>query len=237
MRTTGRAALIGLCLFAYPAHADSDGQVWANALVQAPLNDNLLLWFDTSARFTDDATRLGQTLFRGGLGTRLNGHLAVHAGYVHVRTTPASGPRTVEHRGWQQALYPIIRGKRAQLVGRTRLEQRWLEGRDGMSLRARQLVRLNVPLGGKTAPRAIPDPRRHRLEPGRGLRPAPQLRRDRSAHGPPCAGNRGLFPAFPPARTGPGEQGTERHPGRKLLGSVDTYCSHRMVAASVTTAR
>jgi hypothetical protein len=155
MRTTGRAALIGLCLFAYPAHADSDGQVWANALVQAPLNDNLLLWFDTSARFTDDATRLGQTLFRGGLGTRLNGHLAVHAGYVHVRTTPASGPRTVEHRGWQQALYPIIRGKRAQLVGRTRLEQRWLEGRDGMSLRARQLVRLNVPLGGKTAPRAI----------------------------------------------------------------------------------
>lgn len=155
MRFPKQAALAGLALLAVPAAAETDGQVWANTLVQGKLTDDLLLWFDASARFTDDSTRLGQSLFRGALGTRVTRDLSLFAGYVHVRTTPRNGASTVEHRPWQQATYPIIRGERAQLVGRTRLEQRWLEGQGGMSLRARQLVRLNVPLGTAEAPRFV----------------------------------------------------------------------------------
>lgn len=138
-----------------PARAETDGQVWANVLVQGKLTDNVLLWFDGSARFTDDANRLGQSLLRGALGTRVTKDLSVFAGYVYVQTTPRAGGSTIEHRPWQQASYPIIRGARAQLVGRTRLEQRFLEGRGGMSIRARQLVRLNMPLGEATAPRFV----------------------------------------------------------------------------------
>jgi hypothetical protein len=150
-----RLCLLPPLLFASPARAQTDGQLWANVLAQGSISGDLLFWVDTSARFGDDATQLGQTLFRGAIGARVSKDLSLHAGYVHVRTTPRNGALTVEHRGWQQALYPIIRGDRAQLIGRTRLEQRWLEGRDGMSLRARQLFRLNVPLGDPSAPRFI----------------------------------------------------------------------------------
>ncbi len=147
--------LLALLLAPLPARASTDGQLWLNMLAQGSISGDLIFWFDASGRFSDDASRLGQTLFRGAIGTRVSPNLSLVAGYVHVRTTPRTGAGTVEHRGWQQALYPIIRGERAQLIGRTRLEQRWLDGGDGMSLRARQLFRLNVPLGEASAPRFI----------------------------------------------------------------------------------
>ncbi len=155
MRRLWQAAIAGSLGLAGPAQAQTDGQLWANVLVQGKITDDVLLWFDGSARFTDDANRLGQSLFRGALGTRVTKDLSVFAGYVHVRTTPRGGGSTVEHRPWQQASYPIFRGERAQLVGRTRLEQRFLEGEGGMSFRARQLFRLNVPLGEASAPRLV----------------------------------------------------------------------------------
>jgi hypothetical protein len=155
MRYLRQVAVAGLLLSSGPAHAQTDGQLWANFLAQGRISGDLIFWVDTSARFSNDATQLGQTLARGGIGARVSKNLSLHAGYAHVRTTPARGTRTVEHRGWQQALYPIIRGDRAQLVGRTRLEQRWLEGQGGMSLRARQLFRLSAPLGEASAPRFL----------------------------------------------------------------------------------
>jgi hypothetical protein len=150
-----QSAAAALLLLAMPAPAQTDGQAWTNMLAQGSISGDLVFWFDASARFTNDATRLGQSLVRGGLGARIDRNLTVHAGYAHIRTNPANGANTVEHRGWQQAVYPIIRSKRMQLMGRTRLEQRWLEGQDGMSLRARQLVRFIVPLGDPTQPRFL----------------------------------------------------------------------------------
>lgn len=155
MRYLRQATVAGLFLLSGAAHAQTDGQLWANFLAQGRISGDLIFWVDTSARFGNDATQLGQTLFRGAIGARVSPDLSLHTGYVHVRTTPSRGPQVVEHRGWQQALYPIIKGDRAQLMGRTRLEQRWLEGQGGMSLRARQLFRLSVPLGEASAPRFL----------------------------------------------------------------------------------
>ncbi len=141
-------------LAAAPAHAQ-DSQFWGNALVQGPVSDEVWLWFDASFRVTDDAGRLGQTLLRGALGTRLAPGVTAVAGYAYIRTEPAGRPGNTEHRPWQQILYPIVTGERAQIIGRTRLEQRFRADAGGMSLRVRQLMRANVPLGGAKAPRAI----------------------------------------------------------------------------------
>lgn len=141
-------------LTAAPARAD-DSQLWTNLLVQGPVSGPLWLWFDASLRATDDAERLGQTLLRGGLGTRLAPGVTAVGGYAFIRTEPAGRPGTTEHRPWQQLLYPIVSGRRAQIVGRTRLEQRFREDADGMSLRLRQLMRASVPIAGPNAPRAL----------------------------------------------------------------------------------
>jgi hypothetical protein len=155
MRVPRQAVIACLTLLALPARAQTDGQVWANMLVQGKITGDLLFHFDTSFRFGDDATRLEQSLVRGALGTRLGKGITVHAGYVHVRTNPANRPSTVEHRPWQQLAFPLVSGERTQLLSRTRLEQRWTEGEGGMSLRARQLLRLNVSLGDREDPRFV----------------------------------------------------------------------------------
>lgn len=126
-----------------------DFQLWNNASVQGSVSGELLFTADTSVRFTDDATRWSQTVVRGGLGWRASSRLTLWGGYAHVRARLPGDRTLVEHRIWQQASYPILGGPRARLHGRTRLEQRWLEGGDGTAWRFRQQLRLVVPLGGK----------------------------------------------------------------------------------------
>jgi hypothetical protein len=69
-------------------------------------------------------------------------------GYVYTRTSPSPGVITHEHRPFQQAFFRIAgNGKGTTLIGRTRLEERILEGSGEVALRARQWVRMNQPLG------------------------------------------------------------------------------------------
>jgi hypothetical protein len=157
-RRAAAARLLLLALLQLPAAqalAEGDDQVWANVVAQGPISGDIVFLFDASVRFADNATTLRQSLVRGGIGKRLSRNLSVHAGYAHVRTTPPGGTSNVEHRGWQQAAYPILQGRRMRLTGRTRLEQRWLEDQGGMSLRIRQMVRFTVPLGDAAAPRFV----------------------------------------------------------------------------------
>lgn len=147
--------LVGALALASPARAENDGQIWVNYLMQGPIRGNLWLWFDTSARFTDGSERLGQSQVRGGLGARIAPGVTAVGGYAYIRTEPADRPALSEHRPWQQLIFPIVTGERAQIVGRTRLEQRFREDAEGMSLRLRQFVRASVSLGDRRAPRAI----------------------------------------------------------------------------------
>lgn len=151
MKLLAAAALLA----AAPVHAADDAQLWSALLVQGPVQGDLAIWFDGNFRFTDDATRLGQTLMRGALGWRVDRNLTLWGGYAHIATRPDGAASIVEHRAWQQATYPILRADRFTIVGRTRLEQRWVEGQGGTGVRARQLVRVQVPLGGPRAPTAL----------------------------------------------------------------------------------
>lgn len=155
-RGTGRPltafAMGGLALAgAGPAHAtDEDTQAWSVVNATGALSDKMVLAFDGQARFSDDASRLGQLIIRPSVGVRLDATTTASLGYAYIRSTPRGRPTTHEHRIWQQMAYRLAGdGKGVTLTGRTRLEQRWLEGRDDTGWRVRQQVRLTAPLKDK----------------------------------------------------------------------------------------
>lgn len=133
--------------------AEEDTQVWlaATAMVDVPRGDGkapLVVMADTQYRYFDDASRLGQNQLRGSLGIRVNRTTVLSQGYVYTRTSPSAGVVTHEHRPFQQAMFRLAgNGKGTTVIGRTRLEERLLEGSGDVAVRARQWVRVNAPLG------------------------------------------------------------------------------------------
>ena len=149
IRSAGAAIGLGLIAGAAQA-ADIDNQIWAVAQFNADLGPRTLVTLDTQARYFNDASRLGQVIFRPAVGLRLDKTTTAFLGYAYVRNSPAGRPVAHEHRAWQQLSYRAAGdGKGLTLNGRTRLEQRWVEGRDDTGIRFRQQFRLTAPLAGK----------------------------------------------------------------------------------------
>jgi hypothetical protein len=142
---------------ALPASADDidDAQVWLAINAAGSIKGKLEGQFDVNTRHFDNATHLGHVQVRGLLGWRFSKDVLLGAGYSYVYNESQSGRVVEEHRIFQQANFPIARIGKAQLVGRTRLEQRTFSNIDGVALRLRQQVRLNVPLEGPKGLRAI----------------------------------------------------------------------------------
>lgn len=146
-------ALAGM-FAATPALAEEDGQAWGAILAQGPIKGDLVFWAEAQTRFTDDASRLGQLVIRPAIGLRLAKDTSAHLGYAYIRTDPATGAATNEHRIWEQLIFPILRTKRGLYVwGRSRIEQRFVERRRDTGWRLRQFVRAQMPLtrGGKVS--------------------------------------------------------------------------------------
>lgn len=148
-----RFALFSILLAAAtaaPSHAaESDIQAWGAATATIPAGDRLVVWLEAQGRFSDDAGRLGQLLLRPGVGVKLDPTTTAFLGYAYVRTDPIGPARTHEHRIWQQLSFRAVGdGKSLTVTGRTRFEQRFVEGSSDMGLRLRQLLRLTAPLAG-----------------------------------------------------------------------------------------
>lgn len=131
-----------------PARAD-DTQLWTALAANGSIKEGgrLLLWFDGHARFRDDIERLGVSIIRPGVGWRLDDNgTALWAGYARVVSRSASSPDVNENRFWQQATYRLGAPLGFSLSGRTRMEQRLIEGADDAGWRVRQLVRFDRPI-------------------------------------------------------------------------------------------
>lgn len=153
-----RALCAGLALAvpatAAPARAaQEDTQLWTAVQANVDLGGPVVLMADWQHRYTDKAARVGQDVVRASLGWKLDGATTLAQGYAYARTDPLTGPTTFEHRPFQQLTLRIAgKAKGPALTGRTRLEERFMEGSAGMALRLRQQLRGTVPLGrGLTA--------------------------------------------------------------------------------------
>ncbi len=131
----------------FPACAD-DFQLWTALSANGPVSDDsrFLVWFDGHARFRDDASELGVSIIRPGVGWRLNDDVSAWAGYARVVARRDGAPDVKENRIWQQATYRLGGAFGGALSGRTRLEQRLIEGADDTGWRARQMIRYARPL-------------------------------------------------------------------------------------------
>ena len=84
LKSTLYAALLAVVL---PASVKADdNQLWAAFLLNGPVSDdnNFLVWFDGHARFRDDASDLGVSIIRPGVGWRMNDTVSLWAGYARV---------------------------------------------------------------------------------------------------------------------------------------------------------
>jgi len=131
-----------------PALADNT-QAWSAFAVSGPIKDGsrFLLWFDAHARFRDNASELGTTIIRPGIGWRASQNLSLWAGYARV-TAHLDGPNGKEDRIWQQATYKVADVFGGRLSGRTRIEQRFRDAQSDVGLRVRQSWRWARPIEG-----------------------------------------------------------------------------------------
>ena len=130
--------------------ADEDGNFWLAGTANVNVSEKLFLMLEGQARWTDDAEKLGQYLVRPSVSWKLGPNTSAAIGYAYVHTDPPGPAQSDEHRAWQQLSFRVAGdGKGVTLVGRTRLEQRWVERRPDMGWRLRQQLRATAPLTGK----------------------------------------------------------------------------------------
>lgn len=136
--------LASVCLVATLATsaraADQQFQAWTPAYLNLQFNDRLNGWYEVQPRFSEDG--VSQLLLRTALGYRFYDRWSAWLGYAW---TPSLQPdfRT-ENRIFQQLLYSDDFSF-GRLTSRTRLEQRWIGGADGVAVRFRTLLRDQIP--------------------------------------------------------------------------------------------
>jgi hypothetical protein len=93
-------------------------------------------------------SRAGQILLRQAIGYRINPKTSVFGGYAYVRTDNLGAKVLDEHRLFQQANFSILdAGKSGVITGRTRIEERFVEGSGEVGWRMRQQIRGALPIG------------------------------------------------------------------------------------------
>lgn len=154
MRSIIIAAALATASADRAAAATSDTQIWTIASASGRLAEGVLGSVELTGRYVDDASRLGQLETRLQLGTPVARSVTLWAGYVHVSNFNLGRSATLEDQAVEQLNWTIGKVGRATLSSRTRLEQRFQKGVDGVAWRTREQLRLAVPLG-RRAPTAL----------------------------------------------------------------------------------
>ncbi|WP_428408618.1 DUF2490 domain-containing protein [Hyphococcus sp.] len=152
MKTASQKIFLAAALALAPVNmaAADDFQLWTAVAANGPVEEDgrFLVWFDGHARFRDDAGDLGVSILRPGVGWRLNRDLSLWAGYARVVSRQENAADVEENRLWQQATYGVGDVLGGSVTGRSRLEQRFIDGGGDTGWRVRQLLRYSRPLTG-----------------------------------------------------------------------------------------
>lgn len=154
--------LLPLCLLpilslAVPAaaRASHDEALWVNGTVSGRIAGPVVFFAEAQPRVGDGVSRLSQLLLRPALGVELSEAVTLFQGYAHVIDPVDNGPDLRENRLFQQLTWNVGRIGKLEVQSRTRLEERWRNDGDGMSLRARQMMRFEYPLAAGSRRAAI----------------------------------------------------------------------------------
>lgn len=126
----------------------NDFQSW-NAIAfagNADSSGDWQFWFDGHLRFKEDASQLGVSILRPGVGYRMSDDLTLWLGVARITIDTEAGTLE-EDRLWQQATYSLRSFLGGNVSARTRLEQRYRDEQgDDTGHRLRQFVRWAKPL-------------------------------------------------------------------------------------------
>jgi hypothetical protein len=127
------------------AAAENDGQGWFLVTARGPIGHDWKLYLEAQPRIDGDGMR--QLILRPAVGYQLTRAWSLWQGYGW---TPSFDPFKGENRLFQQSLVETPRGTLPfALTNRTRLEQRWIEGVSGVSVRVRHMLRAVYPLAAQ----------------------------------------------------------------------------------------
>ncbi len=130
-----------------PAHAaEQDVELWTVAQASGSLSGRLLGSFEISIRSSDKGTQTPTKLIRPAIGIQASKAVSLWLGYARVSVSPEGRPPTRENRLFQQVQWTIGTVAGGTLSSRTRLEERFVEGRAITGWRFRQQLRWQRPL-------------------------------------------------------------------------------------------
>lgn len=149
--------LLPLCLLpcltiCVPAAAQTthDEALWVNATVMGRVEGPVVFFAEVQPRIGDGVSRLSQLLLRPAVGVELSKAVTLYQGYARVIDPVENGADRREDRLFQQITWNVGKLGRLEVQSRTRLEERWRSDGNGMSLRARQMMRFEYPLAPGT---------------------------------------------------------------------------------------
>jgi hypothetical protein len=140
--------VLSFVIYNQSIQAQDDTQVWTSVFTNGSItkDSKALFWFDGHARFSEDASRLGVSIIRPGIGYKVSDRLSLWGGYARVVNRADGRADITENRIWQQATYTIASGDWGILSGRTRFEQRFLNTGSETGHRIRQFFRWRKPV-------------------------------------------------------------------------------------------
>ena len=144
-------AACAFCILLTDAHAeavDNDLQTWEIVTLRVEMPHKLLLYGEVQPRVglegSPDNNGLDRIILRPAVGYQLTPNVSLWQGYAW---TPSFNPDyNSEHRLFQQLLVEN-KVKKLSLTNRSRLEERFIDGAGGTSVRARHMARVAYPLG------------------------------------------------------------------------------------------
>lgn len=123
--------------------ATNDFGIWSPIYLQAPIKEKGIGYFEVNPRFVNKSRDADQLLIRPAFGFKLTDRLSIWQGYAWIHNYRPNFKQ--EHRIWQQLLYDHKLSKLG-ITHRFRLEERFLETADEVSIRARYNIRGTLPL-------------------------------------------------------------------------------------------
>lgn len=135
-------------------NTQQDFRLWAPVYLTVPLSTSFLGYAEVNPRFGDDVSQLDQLILRTAVGYKLNDRWSVWQGYAWNTVYYSANDQpnfTGENRIYQQLVYkdkfsfletfPFVK-----IMSRSRMEERWIDHTSDTALRARTMLRVDVPL-------------------------------------------------------------------------------------------